>query len=189
MFLSTVKRVFSSIFKDVDWILLFSVVLISLAGLVSMNSFGMSSRFFERQIVWLFASVFVFLFASVINWSFLKNTRVVVTLFALSVGMLSLLFVVGSVFKGAQSWFSLGAFALQPVDPIKLVVILILAKYFSRRHMEIANIRHILVSGFYVFVILSLHLYSKVKFSFVRELILRFCRVAKILKVLDFFSD
>lgn len=42
---------------------------------------------------------------------------------------------------------------------------------------------------FYVFVILSLHLYSKVKFSFVRELILRFCRVAKILKVLDFFSD
>jgi rod shape determining protein RodA len=156
MFLSTVKRVFSSIFKDVDWILLFSVVLISLAGLVSMNSFGMSSRFFERQIVWLFASVFVFLFASVINWSFLKNTRVVVTLFALSVGMLSLLFVVGSVFKGAQSWFSLGAFALQPVDPIKLVVILILAKYFSRRHMEIANIRHILVSGFYVFVIFLL---------------------------------
>jgi rod shape determining protein RodA len=70
--------------------------------------------------------------------------------------MLSLLFVVGSVFKGAQSWFSLGAFALQPVDPIKLVVILILAKYFSRRHMEIANIRHILVSGFYVFVIFIL---------------------------------
>lgn len=156
MFLSTVNRAFSSIFKDVDWILLFSVVLISLAGLVSMNSFGVSSRFFERQIVWLFVSVFVFLFASVVNWSFLKNTRVVVALFVLSVGMLSLLFVVGSVFKGAQSWFSLGAFALQPVDPIKLVVILILAKYFSRRHMEIANIRHILVSGFYVFVIFLL---------------------------------
>jgi rod shape determining protein RodA len=156
MFLSTVKRAFSSMFKDVDWILLFSVVLISLAGLVSMNSFGVSSRFFERQIVWLSASIFIFLVASMVNWSFLKNTRVIVLLFTLSVGMLSLLFVVGSVFKGAQSWFSLGAFALQPVDPIKLVVILILAKYFSRRHMEIANIRHILVSGFYVFVIFIL---------------------------------
>ncbi len=156
MFLSTAKRVFSSIFKDVDWILLFCVVLISLAGLVSMNSFGMNSRFFERQVIWLCVSVVIFLVASVVNWSFLKNTRVVVMLFVLSVGLLSLLFVVGSVFKGAQSWFSLGAFALQPVDPIKLVVILILAKYFSRRHMEIANIRHIVVSGFYVFVIFLL---------------------------------
>lgn len=156
MFLSTVKRVFSSIFRDVDWILLFCVVLVSLAGLVSMNSFGMNSRFFERQVIWLCVSVVIFLVASVVNWSFLKNTRVVVMLFVLSVGMLSLLFVVGSVFKGAQSWFSLGAFALQPVDPIKLVVILILAKYFSRRHMEIANIRHIVVSGFYVFVIFLL---------------------------------
>ncbi len=156
MFLSTAKRVFSSIFRDVDWILLFCVVLISLAGLVSMNSFGMNSRFFERQVIWLSVSVVIFLVASVVNWSFLKNTRVVVMLFVLSVSMLSLLFVVGSVFKGAQSWFSLGAFALQPVDPIKLVVILILAKYFSRRHMEIANIRHIVVSGFYVFVIFLL---------------------------------
>ena len=156
MFLSTAKRFFSSIFRDVDWILLFCVVLISLAGLVSMNSFGMNSRFFERQVIWLCVSVVIFLVASVVNWSFLKNTRVVVMLFVLSVGMLSLLFVVGSVFKGAQSWFSLGAFALQPVDPIKLVVILILAKYFSRRHMEIANIRHIVVSGFYVFVIFML---------------------------------
>lgn len=156
MFLSTAKRFFSSIFRDVDWILLFCVVLISLAGLVSMNSFGMNSRFFERQVIWLCVSVVIFLVASVVNWSFLKNTRVVVMLFVLSVGMLSLLFVVGSVFKGAQSWFSLGAFALQPVDPIKLVVILILAKYFSRRHMEIANIRHIVVSGFYVFVIFLL---------------------------------
>jgi rod shape determining protein RodA len=46
----------------------------------------------------------------------------------------------------------LGGISLQPADPIKLVLIAILAKYFSRRHIEIANIRHILVSGFYSFV-------------------------------------
>lgn len=148
--------------KNIDWLLFGSVILVCLAGLFTMNSFSSagstvaSSRFFDRQVVWLVVSTFVFFVASNIDWGFLKNTRVIVTLFVISVALLSLLFVLGSVFKGAQSWFNLGAFSFQPIDPIKLVVILILAKYFSRRHIEIANIRHILVSGFYVFVVFFL---------------------------------
>lgn len=145
------------IFKNVDWVLLGCVVLVSLAGLVTMNSFvDKGGQFFDRQAVWLIVSVCVFFAGSFIDWGFLKNTRIIVTLFGLSVLLLLALFILGSVFKGAQSWFDLGAFSFQPTDPIKLVVILILAKYFSRRHIEIANIRHILVSGFYVFVIFFL---------------------------------
>jgi rod shape determining protein RodA len=101
-------------------------------------------------------SLVAFFITSGIDWRFLKSTKIIVTLFILSVGLLSLLFIVGSVFKGAQSWFNIGAFTFQPADPIKLVIILILAKYFSRRHVEIAHVRHILVSGFYVFVIFLL---------------------------------
>ncbi|MEQ1500346.1 MAG: rod shape-determining protein RodA [Parcubacteria group bacterium] len=145
-----------NIFKNIDWFLFFSVCLVSLAGLVTMNSFSGNSTFFERQSIWLTVSVLAFFVSSFVDWGFLKNTRVIVTLFGLSVGMLFMLFVTGSVFKGAKSWFDLGAFSFQPIDPIKLVIILILAKYFSRRHIEIANIRHILVSGFYVFVIFVL---------------------------------
>lgn len=148
--------------RNIDWILFASVFLVCLAGLFTMNSFSSigttatSSRFFERQSIWLLISVIVFFISSQIDWGFLKNTKIIVILFALSVGLLSLLFVLGSVSKGAQSWFNFGAFSFQPTDPVKLVVILILAKYFSRRHIEIANIRHILVSGFYVFVIFLL---------------------------------
>lgn len=142
--------------KNIDWILFGSVVLIALAGLVTMNSFTDNSRFFERQTIWLVISILVFLFSSFIDARFLKNTKIIVTLFVFSVGLLSMLFIMGSIFKGAQSWFNLGAFSFQPADPIKLVVILILAKYFSRRHIEIANVRHILVSGFYVLVIFIL---------------------------------
>ena len=149
MFISFLKN----LFKNVDWVLLTCVLLICCAGLVTMNSFVGTSRFFQHQIIWLSVSIIIFFIASNINWSFLKNTQIIVLLFIISVGLLSLLFVTGSIFKGAQSWFSLGFFALQPADPIKIVVILLLAKYFSRRHIEIANIRHILVSGFYVFVI------------------------------------
>ena len=35
---------------------------------------------------------------------------------------------------------------------MKLALILVLAKYFSRRHIEIANVRHILISGFYALI-------------------------------------
>jgi rod shape determining protein RodA len=70
--------------------------------------------------------------------------------------VLLLLAVVGKVVKGAQSWFDFGLFSFQPSDPIKLVIIIVLAKYFSRRHIEIANIRHILVSGMYAFIVFAL---------------------------------
>lgn len=53
------------------------------------------------------------------------------------------------MFKGAQSWFNVGLFAIQPAEFAKIVIILLLAKYFSRRHIEIANIKHIVVSGLY----------------------------------------
>lgn len=133
-----------------------SALLIAVAGLVTMNSFVGPSRFFDRQIVWLCFSLAVCFGASMVDWRFLKSTRVVTGLFFVSVALLGALFIIGSVFKGAQSWFDLGSFSLQPADPIKLVVILILAKYFSRRHIEIAHIRHILISGAYVFVIFLL---------------------------------
>ncbi|MFA5888963.1 MAG: FtsW/RodA/SpoVE family cell cycle protein [Candidatus Paceibacterota bacterium] len=151
-----IKNSIKSIFKNIDWMLFGSVILVTFAGLVTMNSFMDNSRFFERQTVWLAISILAFFIASWIDWGFLKNTRIIITLFILSVGLLLLLFILGSVFKGAQSWFSFGTFSFQPADPIKLVVILLLSKYFSRRHIEIANIRHILVSGFYVLIIFLL---------------------------------
>ena len=122
-----------NIFKNIDWVLFSSVILVSLAGLITMNSFGSQTNFFDRQIVWLCLSILVFFTASCIDWRFLKNTKIVVGLFVLSVVLLASLFILGSVFKGAQSWFSVGSLSFQPSDPIKLVVILILAKYFSRR--------------------------------------------------------
>jgi rod shape determining protein RodA len=39
---------------------------------------------------------------------------------------------------------------------MKLVLVLVLAKYFSRRHVEIRDIKHIFISGFYAFIPLIL---------------------------------
>ena len=86
----------------------------------------------------------------------------VITLFALSVFALFALFGLGQVAKGAQSWFSIGGVSFQPADAIKLVVIILLSKYFSKRHIEIANVWHIFLSGAYVFVIFALVFFQPV---------------------------
>ena len=66
--------------------------------------------------------------------------------------LLGTLTVLGTISHGARSWYNFGFLSFQPSDFAKVALIIILAKYFSRRHIEIANIRHILVSGFYAFV-------------------------------------
>lgn len=148
------KRFFDRI--RVDWYMFVPAFLISLAGLVTMNSFSGEHYFFFRQSAWITISIILFFFASAIDWRFLRQTRILVPLFLATVFMLLLLFGLGHVAKGAQSWFRIGFLGLQPSDPAKLVTILMLAKYFSRRHIEIANIRHILVSGVYAFLIFIL---------------------------------
>jgi len=141
----------------IDWILFLATLPILAAGLVTMSSFGTASNnFFSHQLVWIVVSIGVFFAFSWIDFRFLRRTSVLVGLFLASCFMLLLLFAVGHVSKGARSWFNIGGIAFEPADPIKIVLILILAKYFSRRHVEIAHVRHIIVSGVYTFIIFGL---------------------------------
>lgn len=126
------------------------------AGLVTMNSFTGDSQFFIRQLIWIVVSISVFFGLSFVDFRFLRKTWVSVVLFVASSASLVILFIIGKATNGAVSWFNLGFFSFQPGDFIKLILIIILAKYFSRRHIEIANIRHIFVSGFYALVIFLL---------------------------------
>ncbi len=144
-----------SLFKKIDWFLVFCILPISIFGLFTMKSFGDSAigtGFFDRQIIWLSISFFVFIIFSFIDFSFLKQTNILIYLFLFFSFILLLLFILGNVAKGAQSWFDFGGFSFQPVDMMKLVLILILAKYFSRRHVEIRNFKHIFISGLYAFI-------------------------------------
>ncbi|MFA6258643.1 MAG: rod shape-determining protein RodA [Candidatus Paceibacterota bacterium] len=146
---------FSQTIKRVDWLLVFFILPIVIAGLVTMKSFSISENvgnFFDKQIIWAFLSLIVFFSFSFIDFRFLKKTWVLVGLFLFISTLLILLFVFGSTVKGAQSWFSFAGFSFQPVDLMKLILILILAKYFSRRHVEIKSIKHIFISGLYAFI-------------------------------------
>ncbi|PCI30560.1 hypothetical protein COB52_01530, partial [Candidatus Kaiserbacteria bacterium] len=140
----------------IDTLLFTSALLITVAGLVTMNAYVENSIFFEKQIIWLGISLVVFFAFSFIDFRFLRRTSVVTLLFGITVILLLAVFVFGDVVKGAQSRFNFGGFAVQPAEYAKLAIIALLAKYFTRRHIEIAHIRHILVSGVYSFILFAL---------------------------------
>ena len=111
-----------------------------------------AGEFFNRQVIWVLLGFAVFFVFSFIDFRFLKRTDVLVFIFLFTSLTLLMLFVLGNVAHGAKSWFNFGFFSFQPVDIMKLVLVLILAKYFSRRHVEIRDIKHIFISGFYAFI-------------------------------------
>ena len=132
--------------------LLLFILPISLAGLLTMQSYGEGSVFFSKQILWLAVSVCIFFFMSLLDVNILKKTKVLVVLFLICNFLLVLLLVIGHSLNGARSWFSLGAFSFEPSDFMKIVLILVLAKYFSRRHIAIGEAKHLFISGAYFMI-------------------------------------
>ena len=150
-------RNFFARIAHVDIIMLTSAVLIVLAGIVTMHSYGDADSVFSgRQLIWLAIGLPLAVALSFIDFRFLRRTAVVTTLYVLTVVVLIALFFFGDIVKGAQSHFDLGGFAVQPAEFAKLVIIIVLAKYFTRRHIEIAHVRHVLLSGAYAFVLFVL---------------------------------
>ena len=145
--------------RSSDWIAFGAAVALSLLGLLTMNSFQPGDQFFIRQGIWIAISITVYFAASRVDWRFLRRGSFSVWAYAALIVPLVLLLVLGTAVKGAKSWLSFGSLGIQPIELAKLALIVALAKYFSRRHIEIKNIRHILVSGVYaaiVFVLVAL---------------------------------
>jgi rod shape determining protein RodA len=149
--------------RGIDWMLVMFIIPIIAGGLVTMKSFApleTTADFFGKQVIWVALSFAIFFVFSFIDFRFLKRTNVLVFLFLSTSFLLLVLIVLGHISHGAKSWFNFGLFSFQPVDTMKLVLVLVLAKYFSRRHVEIRDIKHIFISGFYAFVPLVLVLFQ-----------------------------
>src|SRR3989344_3162492 len=121
------------LFSHIDWFLFASALAISLLGLVTMRSFSIENSFFDKQLIWICIATVVFFVASVPEYSFLRRTSVITGFFVATIVLLGLIFFFGAIVKGAQNRFNLGFLSVQPSDPAKLLLVLMLSKYFARR--------------------------------------------------------
>lgn len=145
-------RQFRTTVRQYDWILIGATVLLVTMGLVSIFSTGYPDlEFFSKQLIWLVLGLGLLIAFGFIDYR-LFRVHFSPVLFLYVVGVLGLLAVhfFGTPIRGARSWIVLGPLNIEPVEALKIVLVLILAKYFSMRHVEMYRVRHIVISGLYV---------------------------------------
>jgi rod shape determining protein RodA len=106
---------------------------------------------FKKQIIFLGVGFFLMLVLSFFDWRALRDDPYfILTLYFLCLLSLAGLFFFAPEIRGTKSWYSLGSISIDPIEPTKIVLIILLAKYFSMRHIEMYRARHILLSGAYL---------------------------------------
>ena len=143
-------------FKKLDWVLIISVVLIVGIGLLSLYSTSLSREDFsnfKKQIIFFIIGLFLMFGLSFLDWRTLRDNPYFILLFY----FLGLVVLVGLLFfaptiRETRGWYKIGPISIDPIEPFKIVLIVLLAKYFSMRHVEMYDIRHILISGIYVLI-------------------------------------
>lgn len=147
-------------FKKFDWIIAGAAALLALIGLVSLYSSSLYSENFSnfnKQVVFLAIGLSVFLAMSFFDWRiFRENSALILGLYGFSILMLAGLFFFGSANRGVRTWYDLGAVTIDPIEMLKPVFLILLAKYFSNRHIKMFQIRHVMLTGFYAAVPVAL---------------------------------
>lgn len=142
-----------SFLRQFDWILLGAVFGLVFMGVVTLYGMEGGGREFTRQLVWLGIGGAIFLFFANLNYKIFRSSSFwTLGIYLVGIILLLVLLFFGQETRGVVSWFYFGGVAAQPVEFVKIGLILLLAKYFSLRHIEIHQVAHIVISGLYVVV-------------------------------------
>lgn len=139
-------------FRKFDWMLFAACAVLSAFGLAaiystSLGGQGTASDFslFWKQAAFVGVGLFVAFLLPVFDYRQLSGLSRVA--YALSIVLLVAVLLFGHTVKGARSWFGFGNFGVQPVEIVKICMIVVLAKFFSdyARHPE--GLKQIFGSG------------------------------------------
>jgi len=153
-------KTFINHLKKLDWILISCALLLVFIGLLSLysSSLGKDSFFnFQKQIIFLGVGLFLMFFFSFFDYRVIKNSSYLILIFYFlcCLALLGLFFFAPEI-RGSKGWYRLGWISVDPIEFTKIVLIVLLAKYFSMRHIEMYRLKHILVSSVYVLIPASL---------------------------------
>ncbi len=118
-------------------LILACAVLISAIGALSIYSstYGKEDTVWEglylKQVFWIFLGLVFFFLAA--NFNYRRFWDGVYVLYGVGILLLFLVFILGITRLGAQRWLKFAWFNFQPSEFMKLVMIIFLARYFSRK--------------------------------------------------------
>ncbi len=121
-----------AISHSIDWFLIVSVLLLSLAGIMNLYSavaFSLGRDLYLTQIYWYaFGIIMAVVVATVDYRTFEKYAY---ALYAVGIFLLVAVLVFGREINGSRRWLEFGGFNLQPSELMKIFIILAMGKYIS----------------------------------------------------------
>jgi len=142
-------------FKKLDWGIIIPSVLLTIFGLIGIYSASMPKGDFlnfDKQVIFFIVGFFLMVVISFFDYRILRNNSyLILVLYGLCLLLLIGLYFFAPLIRGTRGWYKVGLLSLDPNEPTKIVLIILLAKYFSMRHVEMYKFRHIIFSGLYVF--------------------------------------
>ena len=148
-------EVFSYI-RKLDWGLIIPTVLLVCFGLAAIYSTCVAHNDFsnfQKQIIFFAIGFLVMILVSFFDYKILRNNSyLILVLYGVCVLLLAGLHFFAPVIKGSRGWYKIGVLSFDPIEPTKIVLVALLAKYFSMRHVEMYKFRNIIFSGVYVLI-------------------------------------
>jgi rod shape determining protein RodA len=146
-------------FKRIDWILFFNVVFLVLIGLAAIYSTTMNVENadlyrFLKQLIFFGIGVFFLFFFAFFDYRHLANFYKF--FFFLSLIALLTVLIFGHSIRGAKAWVGFGNLLFQPVEFVKIGLIIFLSKYLSDHGKEFVFLKHLFVTGGAVLLLLIL---------------------------------
>ncbi len=153
--------IFFSQARKIDWVLFGSVLFLVLFGILELFAMNKNSPemsfILSKQIIALFLGIFLMFALAFFDYRFFKNNSYAAVIFyILSLSILALLLFISSDIRGTTAWIKIGSFSIEPVEFVKIALIILFAKYFSQRHVEIHRFSNIFISGIYLVLPLGL---------------------------------
>lgn len=144
-------------FRDIDVPLFIATVALLVFSVINLYGIGThESPFFQRQIFFVLGGVFIMTAVSFFDYRALKNySSFVLVCYGIGILLLIVTLFAPSI-RGTRAWIPLGDFSLEPSELMKLALIVVMAKYFSQRHIHINQFRHIIISGIYLAIPLGI---------------------------------
>lgn len=149
-------RNLSGYFFRNDWVLVVTTFFLSCLGLLAIYSVALGQGLgqfinFNKQAIWLVIGFAVMFVAASIDYRFWRRWGII----GYAIGLILLVLVLtplGASIRGTRGWFNLGLFSFQPVELVKIFLIIVLANIYSRQARVIHRFWHLLFIGLIVLI-------------------------------------
>jgi len=136
-------------FKEFDKALLFLVITIFILGLFFLHSASytksleLERSFVLRQIIWMLMGILILTMICLVDYQ--KVIDLGYFIYAMGLLLLLLVLFLGRARFGAQRWFTIGGFGIQPSEFMKIFYIIVMASYLGHTRAELVNAKGLTV--------------------------------------------